>query len=400
MLLFFVFSEPVRAFYLCTVNETPMSTASITALINALRAETRENSISPDSLGYVLQKMIEEHELPVAGGGSSTTDSAAILALQALVGSLGSSVSALSDAVGLLQTAVDNVTAAQSAAEAHASAMQQEIDALTEQLGLVADGLSAIEESLASAAEQAEIDEMQSLLVAMQQQLDAYNVRILALADSIDSLNGSVSEVTNRVETVELLSMPCLRFSESGAELSSIVITTPLQAFHDDALILLRGYRYAPRASVDQLIWWKTWNEDIEAGCSSRGSATFDIRIGTVAQGENEYIALKLVFADPAPLSWYNFEIRLIDPDPGLSVDWTAVRNASPSPSVMTRSFAPVGLHALATDISGTAARAVADRNGDVIDETYLRIADYEASAADLADTPVRVILQTLPDTT
>ena len=98
MLLFFVFSETAWAFYLCPVNETPMSTASVTALINALRAETRENSISPESLGYILQKMIDEHAQSASGSGSSSTDSAAILALQALITSLDSSVTSLTSA--------------------------------------------------------------------------------------------------------------------------------------------------------------------------------------------------------------------------------------------------------------------------------------------------------------
>lgn len=400
MLLFFVFSETPWAFYLCPVNETPMSTASVTALINALRAETRENSISPESLGYILQKMIDEHAQSASGSGSSSTDSAAILALQALITSLDSSVSSLTSATGLLQTAVNNITAAQIADESQISAMQQEIDALTEQLGNVADGLTAIEETMASAVGQTEIDAMQNALVAMQQQMDAYNARILSLANSMDSLNETVSGIDNRVEAVELLSSPCLRFSESGAELNNIIITTPLQAFHDDALILIRGYQYPPRTSVDMLINWKTWNEDVEAAYVSRGSGTFDIRIGTVIQGESEYIALKLQFSDPVPLSWYNFEVRLIDPDPLLSVDWVALRNAYPSQSIITRSFAPVGKKPLDTDIAGTAARAIADRDGNIIDETYLKVADYEAAETDLSDTPIRTVLRTIPDTT
>ena len=49
------FSHP----YLCNINHNDMDISNLTSLINALRAETQEDSITPESLGALLQRIAE-----------------------------------------------------------------------------------------------------------------------------------------------------------------------------------------------------------------------------------------------------------------------------------------------------------------------------------------------------
>ena len=54
-----VFSSHFSHPYLCNINRNDMDISNLTSLINALRAETQEDSITPESLGALLQRIVD-----------------------------------------------------------------------------------------------------------------------------------------------------------------------------------------------------------------------------------------------------------------------------------------------------------------------------------------------------
>ena len=118
-----------------------MSTAS--TLIAALRAETQENAISPDSLGYILERMLAEAGAAEGGGGSPQEQlpgevPAYILELLHTLQVGQSSLRVNVDQnISIINDLDNRLSAEQSAHSAQASqlnALQTEVDALAQSI--------------------------------------------------------------------------------------------------------------------------------------------------------------------------------------------------------------------------------------------------------------------------
>lgn len=96
-----VFSRSPYSFYLCRINSHIMiQTSYLTSLVSALRAETAINSISPESLGSVLQRIVDamgagltSEDLTGIGGGSGGASSAEIAAINGSLTNLQQQIS-------------------------------------------------------------------------------------------------------------------------------------------------------------------------------------------------------------------------------------------------------------------------------------------------------------------
>lgn len=374
-----------------------MSTASVTALINALRAETVENSISPDSLGYILQQMLNEHEDIPSGSSSgssspssepSSNTSAEILALQTSVSNLQSRATQLQSAITILQNAALNISSTITADHSALTALQDEVDNLTTLTDNLSERIEELEEAAGSASSAADITAISQSLVALNREVSSLSTNATDLAEALDSANTDIATLEQRIDTLSLISTTCLRFAQIVEGTASIFVTTNIPRGQDDALIRIMGNIKFPLRSIDMLVAWRTEEDTISTRVVSRGEyAIPGLKVTAVDTGLDDLMALWIPV--PEYTRYMNLQFDLFDENYMDAEGWVAETDIDLSGLSLTRWPNTAVKAPLDTDISGTAQRAVADAEGNIITDTYMPLTD-------LSSTPIRQVVRSV----